>query len=251
MEVQKPGLAQGPFSHYSSISTTDLQSSHASPHTTTPSHHSSVAPPRTGSAIAMRTMTGSPHIPVNRSSSATDYTRPQGRRSPVQRLASAGVLATTFGAPPSSTYRTNGVNGYGHYQQISSGLTSGENSPSTANGENDGPLKSSSWWDSVKTSDTHTPTATTFQQQGSGDAGNFVSLMDDIPMPSIPSSHRSTPQAVQEEEDEEDLGFGNNANKKKQAPSVDGDANEANGSATTEKKGTRSPPKIETTKSGT
>ena len=70
-------------------------------------------------------------------------------------------------------------------------------------------------------------------------------------MPSIPSSHRSTPQVVQEEEeDEEDLGFGNNANKKR-TPSGDGDANETSGPATTEKKESRPPPKIEATKSGT
>lgn len=249
-EVQKPGLAQGPFSHYSSISTTDLQSSHASPHATTPNHYPPVAPPRTGSAMALRTITGTPHVPVNRSSSAMDYVRPQDRRSPVQRLASAGVLTTSFGGPSTSAYGTNGVNNYSHHQQTSSGLTTSENSPSTANGE-DGPSRNSPWWDSVKTSDTQTTTAATFQQQGGEDTGNFVSLMDDIPMPSIPSSHRSTPQPVQEEdEEEEDLGFGNNANKRNQTPSGDGEANKANGSATTEKKEMRPPPKIEATKSG-
>lgn len=248
-EEQKPGLAQGPFSHYSSISTTDPQSSHTSPRAATPNHYPSVAPPRTGSAMAIRTMTGSPHTLVNRSSSAMDHIRPHDRQSPVQRLASAGVSTSNFSAPPTSVYWTNGSNGYGHRQQNSSGLTSGENSPSTANGENDGPLRSP-WWDSVKTSDTQTPTAATFQQHDGENAGNFVSLMDDIPMPSIPSSHRSTPQIV-EEEDEEDLGFGNNANRKKRIPSDDGDAKEASGPATTEKKESRPPPKIEATKSGT
>jgi len=200
--------------------------------------------------MALRTMTGTPHIPVNRSSSAMDHVRPQDRQSPVRRLASAGVLTTTFSAPPTSAYEINGVNDYGHRQQASSGLTSGENSPSTANGENDGPSMRSPWWDSVKVSDTQTPTAATFQQ-GGGDTGNFVSLMDDIPMPSIPSSHRSTPQVVQEEEEnEEDLGFGNNASKK-QPPRGDGDAKQTNGSATTERKESRPPPKIEATKSGT
>ena len=101
----------------------------------------------------------------------------------------------------------------------------------------------------MKISDTQTPTAATFQQQEGENAGNFVSLMDDIPMPSIPSSHRSTPQTVQEEEDEEDLGFGNNANKKP-TPSADGDAKEASGPATTKKRESRPPPKIEATKSG-
>ena len=142
------------------------------------------------------------------------------------------------------------MNGYGHQQQPSSGLTSGENSPSIANRENDGLSRRSPWWDSVQVSDTQTPTAATFQQQGGENTGNFVSLMDDVPMPSIPS-HRSTPQAVQEEEEDiEDLGFGNSANKR-QTPSGDGDANEANGSAITEKKESRPPPKIEATKSGT
>jgi COPII coat assembly protein SEC16 len=242
-EEQKPGLAQGPFSHYSSISMTELQSSHANTRVTTPNHYSSVAPPRTGSAMDLRTITGSPHAPVNRSSSAMDHIRPQDRQSPVRRLASAGALVTNFGAPPTSTYKTNGVNGYSHYQQTSSGLTSGENSPSTANGEDGGPSRSP-WWDSLKSSDTQTPTAATFQQQGGGDTGNFVSLMDDLPMPSVPS-YRSSPQVLQEEvEEEEDLGFGNNANKK-QTPSGD-----ANGSATGEHKESRPPPKIEATKSG-
>ena len=200
--------------------------------------------------MALRTTAGSPHIPINRSSSAMDYTRPRDRRSPVQRLASASALTTTFGHPPTSTYGTSGVNGYGHYRQDSSGLTTSENSPSTANGENDDPSRGSPWWDSVKTSDVQTPTATTFQQGGE-DAGNFVSLMDDIPMPSIPSSHRSTPQVVPEEEDEEDLGFGNNANKKKGSPGGSGDTKGANGSATAEKTETRPPPQIEATKSGT
>ena len=180
-----------------------------------------------------------------------DYVRPRDRQSPVQRLASTGVLTNTYGGAPTPAYGTAGVNGYGHYQQSSSGLTTSENSPSTANGENDGPSRNSSpWWDSIKTSDPQTPTAATFQQQGGEDAGNFVSLMDDIPMPSIPSSHRSTPQAVQEEEDEEDLGFGNNASKRRTSGG-NGDVNEANGSATTEKKETRPPPKLEATKSGT
>jgi len=176
-----------------------------------------------------------------------DHVRPQDRQSPVRRLASAGVLTTNFSVPPTSAYGTNGVNGYGHHQQTSSGLTSGENSPSTANGENDGPSRRSPWWDSVKASDTQTPTAATFQQ-GGGDTGSFVSLMDDVPMPSIPSSNRSTPQVVrEEEEDEEDLGFGNSA-RKKQTPSGDGDTS---GSVTTERKESRPPPKIEATKSGT
>jgi len=203
--------------------------------------------------MALRTMTGSPNMPVNRSSSAMDHIRPHDRQSPVQRLASAGVLTNNFSAPPTSAYWTNGVNGYGHHQQSGSGLTSGENSPSIANGEDDGLSRRSPWWDTVKTSDTQTPTASTFQRQEGENTGNFVSLMDDIPMPSIPSSHRSTPQVVQEEEeeDEEDLGFGNNANKKKRTPSGDGDANEASGPATTEKKESRPPPKIEATKSGT
>lgn len=177
-----------------------------------------------------------------------DHIRPQDRQSPVRRLASAGILTTNFCVPPRSTYRANGVNGYGHHQQTSSGLTSGENSPSTANGENDEQSKSP-WWDSLKSSDTQTPTAATFQQQGDEDTGNFVSLMDDIPIPNIPS-HRSTPQVLrEEEEEEEDLGFGNNANKK-QTPSGDGNINKANESATGENKESRPPPKIEATKSG-
>lgn len=197
--------------------------------------------------MALRTMTGSPHMLTNRSSSATDHTRPYDRQSPVQRLASASASTTNFSTPRTSAYGTNGMNGYDHYRQTSSGLTSGENSPSTANGDNDGSSRRTPWWDTVNT---QTPTTATFQQQGVEDTGNFVSLMDDIPMPSIPSSHRSTPQPVQEEEEEEDLGFGNRANNKP-IPNGDGDANEANGSAATEKKESRPPPKIEATKSGT
>lgn len=246
-EEQKPGLAQGPFSHYSSISTTDLQSSHTSSHVTTSNQYPPVAPPRTGSAMDLRTMTGSPHAPVNRSSSAMDHIRPQGRQSPVRRLASAGVLVTNFSAPSTSTYRTNGANGYGHHQQTSSGLTSGENSPSNANGENNGSSRSP-WWDSLKSSDTQTPTAVTFQGQGGENTGNFVSLMDDIPIPST-ASHRSTPQVLrEEEEEEEDLGFGNNANK--QTPDLDTDTNKTSGSVTRENKESRPSPKIEATKSG-
>ena len=197
-------------------------------------------------------MTGSPHVPINRSSSAMDHIRPQDRQPPVQRLASAGASTTNFSAPPTSTYRTNGImNGYGHRQQTGSGLTSGENSPNTGNDESDGPPRSP-WWDSLKSSDTQTPTAATFQQHGGEDTGNFVSLMDDVPMPSIPSSHRSTPQVVQEEDEEdEDLGFGNNASKKRQASDGESNTNKANGSATAENKGSRPPPKIEATKSGT
>jgi hypothetical protein len=101
----------------------------------------------------------------------------------------------------------------------------------------------------LKSSDVQTPTAATFQQQGGEDTGNFVSLMDDIPIPNIPTN-RSTPQILrEEEEEEEDLGFGNNANKK-QNPSGDGDANKANGSVTREIKESRPPPKIEATRSG-
>ena len=201
--------------------------------------------------MALRTMAGSPHIFINRSSSAMDHIRPKDRESPVQRLASAGVSTTNFNVPPTSAHRANGMNGYGHHQQTSSGLTSGENSPSTANDENGGPPRSP-WWDSVKSSDAQTPTAATFQQQSDEDTGNFVSLMDDVPMPSIPSSRRSTPQVVrEEEEDEEDLGFGNNAFKKKQPPSGDGDANKTNGSTTAENKESRPAPKIEASKSGT
>jgi hypothetical protein len=195
-------------------------------------------------------MTGSPHLPINRSSSAMDHIRPQERQHPVQRLASAGASTTNFSVPPASTYRMNGItNGYGHRQQTSSGLTSGENSPNIGNDESDGPPRSP-WWDSLKSSDMQTPTAATFQLQGGEDTGNFVSLMDDVPLPSVSSSHRSTPQVVPEEEDEEDLGFGNNASKRRQTSGSEGNANNANRPAATENKDSRPALKIQATKSG-
>jgi hypothetical protein len=237
--------SQGPFSHYSAISSA-IPSADPSPYASSTNLTSTTGPPqpppvRTGSAMALRTSTASPHLHINRSSSAMDHVRPLDRRSPVHRIASASASSTGFGQHK-SVYGQ--LNGYGPGQGTTSGLTTVENSPASdaddfsLNGESEQRSGTSSpWWDTAHHEglNSRTPTATTFMrpegENDSGDTSGFVSLMPSAPtFGAQPTSSTNTPSSVREEEEEDDdLGLGNSRSKQA-TPN-----NESNGSATSEK----------------
>ncbi|KDQ60805.1 hypothetical protein JAAARDRAFT_190947 [Jaapia argillacea MUCL 33604] len=199
---------KGHFGYYSAISS-EAPSTSPSPQ---PSLHNPNFPPpspppkRSGSAMALRPTTNH-HLPIDRASSAMDYTRPFGRKSsPVARTASAdGFYAQSpyGGQLPNGYGGTPNQNGGSHYNGSAS---SDQPAPSADAGP---------WWSSAYTAESNeaTPTASNFvhpeDNAGIGSSG-FISLMDDPVMPSS-SYSPTTPSGSQsiQEEDEEDLGFGN------------------------------------------
>jgi COPII coat assembly protein SEC16 len=219
---------QGPFSHYSSISSA-IHSTDPSPRASTTNLASMAGsqppPARSGSAMAMRSSACSPHLPVNRSSSAMDYVRPHDRRSPVHRITSAHTPGAGF-AQQKSAYSYS--NGYDSHYYEGSGLTTAENSPTTlANGigkHEESDQEGGPWWssDHKDNSDSRTSTSAfmyplvngTDSQPPSG----FISLMDGAPTVQAPySSHSNNPPPLKEEdEDEEDLGIGNTPRRSQQ-----------------------------------
>jgi hypothetical protein len=232
--------SQGPFSHYSSISSA-VPSADPSPYSSSVnlvSMSGSQPPPaRTGSAMAMRSSTGSPHLHINRSSSAMDHVRPHERRSPVHRIGCSNT-STSFGQQKSAYGR---FNGYGPAQETNSGLTTMENSPTNNDHviKDGGPdQQASPWWGAYSEGpDFQTPTATTFMrvpenEAESAESSGFISLIDNSPMIGPSTLQTGNPPSLKEEdEEEEDLGLGNSSNRSKQpTPS-----NEGNGSASSEK----------------
>lgn len=186
--------AVGPFSHYSAIAST-TPSTMPSPSPSFSNLHSSAAPlGRSGSATGYRPTIPGPtnltalHTPAPpRAASAIDYTR--DRASPGPKVASAGATATSFPNPSRAS-------------QDFTGRDSDE-APK--------PLYAQ-WWSDGNDNDGVTPTMTSFNQANdAGDTGNFISLMDDDPtlVPSVSTTPSGVRQERLEDEDVEDLGFGN------------------------------------------
>ena len=185
-QAQAATSAYGPFSHYSTISSTapSAQPSRSStPYIPTESNNTTTSTPFVPSIMS--------YAPVDRAASAMDHLRPEMHRaSPVQRVASASATTTTFSQS---------------YSSISNATESTESEGQEV-----------SWWGrNSRDQSGQTPTATTFHKVDANESGgNFISLMDDFSPGPTPMANKYARNVVEEEE-EEDLGFGNASSKKK------------------------------------
>lgn len=192
----------GPFSHYSTISSTTTSTS-PSPQ---PSVINTNTLPRAGSAMSNRPL--SVPTPIDRAASAMDYTR--HRHSPVQHItsasASAGPATTTFSESSSFT-------------QISDITTTTGVSKTPRDSEG---AQEVSWWSGLSYANSNqTPTAATFVQvanTGVPPTDGFISLMDNAPMVTAAPSGKNSYQENRGD-DEEDLGFGNSKGRQNERPS--------------------------------
>lgn len=222
-EQQLPD-APGVFSHYSTISSTTTSASpspvlsHTNPYTSLPA-----APPkRTGSAMASPSQ--NQFVPMNRSSSAMEYSRPDMRRgSPGPRTANPST--TTFAQ--AQAYG-QGANGHtppnGHTSKYSNDSLSRPSLDTTTEEDNTAQT-TGAWWGSSYGEDSTAPTPTASNFMHVDDtpesSSGFISLMDTPSYPGTPSPGMSRQaSSAQEDDDEEDLGFGNSkGNKSKQGES--------------------------------
>jgi len=194
----------GPFSHYSAISSA---TSSASPSPQPSAINMNVFPPprRSGSAMAYPLAPNS-HVQIDRASSAMDYVR--RKPSPTPRIASANAATTTFAQAPAFG---SAVNHYGSLETPRPPLDTKEHAR-----ENE----EATWWGASYVSDsTQTPTATTFvrldEPRDPSSPSEFVSLMDNEAFPVIPANKTSKEVHHHDDEELEDLGFGNSSKREK------------------------------------
>lgn len=249
--AKKPtgGAAAGPFAQFTVISSANTSpnassanlSTMASPPTGGLAPPSNGPPRRSGSAMAVRGPFGmyGGFAPPDRASSAMDM-----RADPLSPMPNANFqvlsanAATTF-YEADSAYR--GVADNAAASSMSASQSTETERPSYG-----------SWYDSSSPADDaskNTSTATFYSVPvEGGDAGGFMSPMDSFsggPTSRAPS-HHSTPRSMSvapvEEEDMEDLGFGNSSHKKKQAPKTeDSDVEEKKESKPAEKPAASTP----------
>ncbi|KAG6890682.1 hypothetical protein C0995_005054 [Termitomyces sp. Mi166 len=252
-DVNKPdeGGFVGPFSHYSTISsTTSSARSSPQPSVTNPN----VLPPaRSGSAMAH----SAPHANtrMDRASSAMDYTRPKPTP-PAPRVASANASTTSFTSFGQAPGGQRSFNGY------SSGDDLVTSRPSLVPEEDEGTVQEAAWWAGTAYAEgpsTATPTTSTFLRVDEGaipasqSSDGFISLMDNASY-SIASQTSLSQTSIQTssnaDEGEEDLGFGNYSIKvqreAKREPSNDG--SETTSSAASPEPGKVAPPPVEENK---
>lgn len=218
----------GPFSHYSTISSTTTS--------TTPSPQSSVVnlnayappPPRTGSALSTRSL-APPNGSTERASSAMDHSR-QRLQPSAPRVTSANASTTTFSQAQSHSF---GQATAARYPASPNDLLTPRPALGTTE-EDEG--QEVTWWGSGNAA---TPTTATFVPL-SGNAltptvDGFVSFMDNHDH-SIGATYQAKSDGStihNAEEEEEDLGFGNSKPKPKSASD---DANESGVAKTAEPK---------------
>jgi hypothetical protein len=210
------GNDPGVFSHYSTISSATTSAS-ASPQPTQINGHTlpGAPPRRSGSAMASYSNTNA-YVPIDRASSAMEYSRPDTNKStPSFRVASAGAATTTFAQTPSFGQAVKGYGAMNGYVSNYGNTTVPSKTPLDTTNEETSPEQESPWWGSSYPEDSSapTPTAAAFVQVDDAaipaSTSGFISLMDDSPFvtPS-PSVSRET-SSSHTEEDDEDLGFGN------------------------------------------
>lgn len=218
----KESSFSGPFAHYSTISST-APSLEPSPHmsaTNLNSLQSASLPTRTGSAMALRPNSGN-NAQIARASSAIDYLR--RKPSPVPRGSSASATAPTF----NDAYSTSGMQPYTYNgyvpppeatPKIERSNTLMNMSVEEEEAVPDTPARPQlgSWW-SASDADALTPTASSFDHPetvGNPSTEGFISMMD-VPTFSASASVSRTPSSQQyEDEDDDELGLGNNASKR-------------------------------------
>jgi hypothetical protein len=208
----------GPFSHFSEISSTTNSASPSPPPGLMNLHSMSGTPPPRRSGSAMAVSTSHAHVPIDRASSAMEYYHPTRTESP------APPKTAPLHPPRSYPYSAHGVGMNGHSNGYVPAYTSEAISrkPSLEMTAEEGPeqqQQETGWWSSLNNSDAGpTPTTATFQQVGNFQASpeGFISLMDEPALAVAPSSPMPNHQAQPTfEDDEDDLGFGNNAFKSK------------------------------------
>jgi hypothetical protein len=209
----------GPFSHFSEISSTTTSASPSPPPGLMNLHSMSATPPLRRSGSAMAGSISHTHVPIDRASSAMEYYHPTRKESP------APPKTAPLNPPRSYPYSHGvGINGHSAMNGYVSAYPGGSTSrkPSLEMTTEEGPeqqQQETGWWSSLSGSDAGpTPTTTTFHQvenfQGSPEG--FISLMDAPALDTAPSPSMSNHQAQPDFEDEEDdLGFGNHATKRK------------------------------------
>ncbi|KAJ6502501.1 Sec23-binding domain of Sec16-domain-containing protein [Mycena sanguinolenta] len=198
--------AAGPFSQYSTISSTTTSTS---PSPQPSLYNLNSQPLRSGSAMGQQSLKSQPSI--DRASSAMDHVR-RRPSPPPPRIASASASTTTFAQAPSfgQAYNNYSPNPY------SPSMATPRPPAETVHEEDAG--QEVSWWGSssyANDSANQTPMAATFVQVDSGISSSsegFVSLMDNSSYSVAPVAKdrggRQSSTAKDVEEDE-DLGFGN------------------------------------------
>ncbi|KAL0946874.1 hypothetical protein HGRIS_013040 [Hohenbuehelia grisea] len=204
-EQKSESQAFGPFSHYNSISSA-MQSARSSP------QPPNAPPPRSGSAMAYHPVSnGYPHI--ERAASAMDTLR--RKPSPTSRTAPSTATTGSFNYTPA--YGASHLDTSNSSPTASDALITPRASTST---DDDSSSQEVSWWGASSYGGGTSSTPTQFMHVDTplSEAGGFVSLMDSTPFatPAQNGSVHKHPAAVQEEDDEEDLGFGNSSTKKRQ-----------------------------------
>lgn len=180
----------GPFSHYSTISTTP--SARSSPQPMISNVNS--LPPRTGSAMAYA------HHPLDNSIAASDYSKQQYPPAP---------RTPHFASQSSSMGQT--------FDSYSSGNSPEELQTQTPrpSGGLEGVSQEATWWGSssfVDGSSTHTPTASNFIQVDHAVSATSEGYMDSNH--ETLSRNDNNEKYVTREEDEDDLGLGNSKRNK-------------------------------------
>ncbi|KAG5342761.1 hypothetical protein C0989_008711 [Termitomyces sp. Mn162] len=228
-DVNKPdeGGFIGPFTHYSTISST-TSSARSSPQPSM-TNLNVLPPARSGSTMAQSVVRANPQI--DRASSAIDYTRPKPTP-PAPRVASANASTTSFTPYGQSFGGQRSSNGYSPSDNL---VTS---RPSLVPEEDEGAAQEAAWWAGTayaESSATATPTVRTFMRVDEGaipasqSSEGFITLMDSASYsiaPQTSSSQSSMQTSTNPDGDEEDLGFGNSSIKTqrevKREPSHDG-----------------------------
>ncbi|KAF7338256.1 Protein transport protein sec16 [Mycena venus] len=204
--------AAGPFSQYSTISSTTTSTSPSpQPSLYNLNSHNS-QPLRTGSAIGQQSgLRSQPSI--DRASSAMDHVRRRPSPPPAPRIASANASTTMFAQAPSF------VQAYNNYSPnpYSPSMTTPKPNVETTTHDEEDTGQEVSWWGSssyANDSANQTPMAATFVQVDSGissSSDGFISLMDNASYSVAPAKAKSQQKSsVAEDVDEDDdLGFGN------------------------------------------
>jgi hypothetical protein len=201
----------GPFSHYSTISSTTTSES-PSPQLST--INLNVLPPLPRGSPPAHIL----HVPIDRASSAMEHLR--RKQSPGPRVASASASTHTFAQSASFG---QAVNGYSHASTWHS--NHGPNDTVTPGTSSNPEGQEMSWWGSTYVAESvSTPTAATFVRIDnasipSSSEGGFISLMDASEIPQTSFKNHSSSR---EEEDEADLGIGNTSMDKAKPSNVDG-----------------------------
>lgn len=223
------GARLGPFSHYSAISNAPSKSPSPAPSFTSAHGMPTIPPPRTAStggyyppANGFNPLPAAP--PLDRSSSAMDYTQSINRKpSPKPKVLSASAATSTF--------LQAHENGHTPYNSDQMNWSSAEDAATEGAGPETGP-----WWGSSNgaTPASATPTAASFLRVNAvelpeGEGPQFISLgdSDSLFTPSVtPSIAPSSPRFATEPssyDEDDDLGLGNSKPKKKKSVEVEDD----------------------------